>query len=124
MGEAAERLVLLSYDYVTGDDVEVILALSSQAGGVALSKGLLERAPGKKDNWIEANGSLPAYIEEVANSLHTKQGMPISRAIAVAISQIKKWAVTGEADTKAKAVKAIAQWEALKAKARAKRALD
>lgn len=127
MGEKIERLVALTS---SAEDDELV-ALSAEGYGLddedadlvlSLSRGLLERAPGKKDNWVESVGSLPRYIEEVAHSLHTKRGMTISRAIATAISRIKKWAVTGEADTKAKAVKALAQWEALKAKARAKRA--
>lgn len=129
MGSAIERLIALSAE--DGDDLTSLDSLdfelvevfaSEDRDSVALSKGLLERAPGKNDNWIESVGSLPAYIEEVANSLHTKRGMTISRAIATAISRIKKWAVTGKADTKAKAAKAIAQWEALRAKAAAKRA--
>lgn len=115
MGNKIENLIVLSHDSIDAEDAELI---------VSLSKGLLERAPGKKDNWVESVGSLPAYIEEVANSLHTKRGMPISRAIATAISRIKVWAVTGEADTKAKAIAALAQWNALKAKAKAKKAKD
>jgi len=79
----------------------------------------LERAPGKKDNWVEANGGLPDYIERVAKHIHYEGGHPISTAIAMAISQVKKWAAEG----KAQAVKAIAQWEAIKAKAGAKRAV-
>lgn len=128
MGEKIERLAALTRH----DEEEQILLLSAVEGVtdedrdmiVTLSKGLLERKPGKNDNWVESVGSLPAYIEEVANSLHTKRGMPISQAIATAISRIKRWAVTGEPDTKAKAAKAIAQWEALKAKAKAKKAKD
>lgn len=79
----------------------------------------LERAPGKKDNWVESNGGLPDYIERVAKHIHYEGGHPISTAISMAISQVKKWAAAG----KAEAIKAIAQWEALKAKAAAKRAI-
>lgn len=106
------------------EDRRLVAEISRNMEVVALSKRLLERKEGKNDNWVESNGGLPAYIEEVAHSLHTKQGMSISKAIAVAISQIKKWAVTGEPDTKAKAAKAISQWNALKAKAAAKKAKD
>lgn len=116
MGEKIERVIALTHG-VDDEDAGLILALSRK-------KGLLERKSGDNDNWVEANGGLPKYIEEVANSLHTKRGMPISQAIAVAISRIKKWAVTGEPDTKAKAAKAIAQWNAMKAKAKAKKAKD
>lgn len=93
---------------------------------VALAKmGKLERSPGKDDNWVERNGGLPKYIEEIADSLHRKRGMTISRAIATAVSQVKRWASgLGDVnpDTRAKAAKALAQWEALKAKNKAKKA--
>lgn len=107
---------------LTRDDIELAVAFGAVYEDAQwVSLGRLERAPGKKDNWIEQVGKLPAYIEEVANSLHEKRGMTISRAIATAISRIKKWAVTGAAEVKAKAIAAIAQWEALKAKAKTKR---
>lgn len=120
MGSKTDRLTAMSAG-LDDTDVELVVAFSAlmdDQNWVALGK--LERSPGKNDNWIESVGKLPAYIEEVANSLHTKRGMTISRAIATAISRIKVWAATGEADTKAKAVAALAQWEALKAKAKAK----
>lgn len=85
------------------------------------SKGLLDRSP--KKNWVEEEGGLPAYIEEVANSLHTKRGMPIQKAIQVAVGRIKAWAHGGgnvDADTVAKAQKALAQWEKMKASAKAR----
>lgn len=73
----------------------------------------LDRSP--KKNWVERSGGLPNYIERVAKHIHYEGGKEISRAIAMAISQVKKWAAEG----KAEAVKAIAQWEALKAKSKA-----
>lgn len=73
----------------------------------------------EKDNWVDAVGGLPTYIREVARELmktHSK-----SRAIAIAISRIKVWAVTSkDPKVKAKAAKAIAEWEAKKVRARAK----
>jgi hypothetical protein len=126
---AVQRLELLSYSQQNGLeidalDAEMILAMSGDYDDQFVALGRLERAPGKNDNWIESVGKLPAYIEDVANSLHEKRGMTISRAIATAISQIKKWIASPNTkpDTKAKAVKAIAEWEALRAKAAAKRA--
>lgn len=83
----------------------------------------LERAPGKKDNWVEQTGGLPPYIDKIARHLHYERGMPIGRAIATAVSRCRLWAAGGDgvkADTQAKAAKALAQWEAKKAKARAK----
>jgi hypothetical protein len=76
-----------------------------------------------KVNWVEKAGDLPGYIREVARAIHEDHGVPLDRAIPMAISRIKRWAA-GEgnvnADTRAKAQAAVAQWEALKAKAHAK----
>lgn len=73
----------------------------------------LDEKPGS--NWIQDAGGLPSYVCEVARAVK-RSGKSTSQAIAIAVSRIKKWAATGEADTKAKAAKALAQWEALKAK--------
>ncbi len=93
------------------DDTRYILELA----------GRLDRSP--KKNWVENNGGLPKYIEDIAVALH-RDGKSISTAIQIAISRVKVWAAGGggvNADTKAKAAAALAQWEALKAKAKAKR---
>lgn len=85
-------------------------------------KGRLDWSP--KENWVERAGGLPRYIEDIALALIRERGMPRGRAIAVAISRVKLWAAGGgdvNADTRAKAAKAVAQWEALKAKNRAKK---
>jgi hypothetical protein len=116
MGDALDRLIALTSQEQQDEYDDYVLALSV---------GKLDRSP--KSNWVEDAGGLPAYIEEIADSLHRKRGMDISRAIATAVSRCKKWAAGGEnvnPDTRAKAAKAIAQWEALKAKARAKKAVD
>lgn len=87
----------------------------------------LERDPGPNDNWVEKAGQLPDYIERIAKHLHYEQGFTISHAIATAINTVKRWArggtVTTHGTTKrvspktvALATKALAQWEALKAK--------
>lgn len=83
---------------------------------IALACSLNEK-PGS--NWVQKAGSLPNYVCEVAKAIR-KTGKNTSTAIAMAISRIKRWAATGEGDTKVKAVKAIAEWEALKAKSHAK----
>ena len=85
--------------------------------------GRLDRSP--KSNWVEKAGGLPSYIERIATRLHEQEGMPISRAIAVAVNTVKRWAVAGSvtkrggpqvtAKTRAKAVAAVAEWEAKKA---------
>jgi hypothetical protein len=78
----------------------------------------LERKPGKS-NWVDNAGGLPDYIERIAKHLHYEKGMDISRAIATAVSTVKRWAAGGgqvSAETRAKAAKAVAEWEAKKAK--------
>ena len=85
--------------------------------------GRLNWSPQK--NWIEiVNGDLPKYIVDVALGIMRGTGYPRERAIPIAISRIKVWARGGggvNADTVAKAAAALAAWEALKAKAAARR---
>ena len=86
--------------------------------------GRLNWSPRK--NWIEiVNGDLPKFITDVAIGIMRGTGYPRERAIPIAISRIKVWARGGggvNADTVAKAAAALAAWEALKAKAAARRA--
>lgn len=94
------------------DDYGLILKLSAGCS--------LDSSP--KKNWVENSGGLPNYICQVAKGV-MKSGKTKSQAIAIAVSRIKKWAAGGDdvnADTRAKAVKALAQWEKLKAKNKAK----
>jgi hypothetical protein len=84
--------------------------------------GRLDRSP--KKNWVEESGGLPNYIERIAFHIH-EGGASISHSIAAAIEQVKKWAAGGDnvnPDTRAKAAKALAEWEALKAKNKARKA--
>lgn len=77
----------------------------------------LATSPGKSDNWVEQEGGLPEYICEVARSI-MKGGKSKSNAIQIAIGTIKRWAKgVGDvnADTRAKAAAAVAQWEKMKA---------
>ena len=67
---------------------------------------------------------LPAYIQHIARDLMESRGMPESEAIATAVSMCKKWAAGGEdvkPDTRAKAAAAVAEWERLRASAKATR---
>lgn len=96
------------------EDYELIVKL-------ATSSASLDRSP--KKNWVENAGNLPPYIRKIARAVE-RSGKPLSTAIAIAISRIKKWAAGGsnvDADTRAKAAKALAAWEALKAKNKAKK---
>ncbi len=52
-----------------------------------------------------------------------RSGKTTSQAISIAVSRVKKWAAGGDdvdADTRAKAAAAVAEWEKLKAKNRAR----
>lgn len=75
--------------------------------------------PGGKQNWVDKAGGLPKYIRMVAHAL-IRSGKPKDRAISMAIGIVRNWA-EGKGHTSAKvkaaAAKAIAEWEAKKAKA-------
>jgi hypothetical protein len=89
----------------------------------------LERSP--KSNWVEKAGGLPDYIERIAKHLHYDKGMPIDHAIATAVNVVKRMCASGDTNwpglqqvspkSRAQACKAVAEWEAMKAKAKAKK---
>lgn len=81
---------------------------------VAFAGCSLDEKPGK--NWVEGAGGLPEYICQIARAIK-RSGKSTSQAIAIAVSRVKKWATGAgvDADTQAKATKALAQWEKLKA---------
>jgi len=86
--------------------------------------GALERSP--RTNWVERAGGLPRYIERIAMHLHNERGMTISHAIAVAVNVTKRMCATGDLNfpghqsvnvgSRAQACKAVAEWEAKKAR--------
>lgn len=97
---------------LTAEDV----ALTVKLAGCSLATN------NKNDNWVDEAGGLPEYICEIARSIK-KTGKTTSQAIAIAVSRVKKWAAGGDdvkADTRAKAAKALAQWEKMKAKSKGK----
>jgi hypothetical protein len=99
---------------LTQSDNDLVVYLAG--GGGACS---LDSSPGS--NWVEKAGGLPNYICNIAKSV-MKTGKSKSSAIAIAVSRVKKWAAGGddvEADTRAKAAAALAQWEKMKAKTKA-----
>lgn len=81
----------------------------------------LAKDPGHPgDNWVTESGGLPTYICNVAK--HIKEGgHTTSQAIAMAVSQIKKWIADPHTkpETKAKASAAIADWERKRAQSHA-----
>lgn len=81
----------------------------------------LDTHPGAS-NWVQKAGGLPEYICQIAKDIHEEKGRPISEAIAIAVGTVQRWA-RGQgnvnADTRAKAVKALASWEAKRAAAKA-----
>lgn len=98
------------------DDNNLVVFLASGGAGCSLDSS-------PKKNWVERGGGLPNYICKIAKAV-MKSGKSKSSAIAIAVSRVKKWAAGGDdvdADTRAKAAKAVAQWEALKAKSKSKK---
>lgn len=79
----------------------------------------LARVPGNQ-NWLEekAVGGLPEYICRIARAIHEGDASKsISQVIAIAVSRVKVWASGGggvTAKTRAKAAKAVAEWESKK----------
>jgi hypothetical protein len=107
----------LAYTELTPDDREALFGYE----WVSLAGCTLERVPGKQ-NWLDEVGGLPEYICEVARSIHLERGKSISNAIQIALGTVQRWA-RGQgnvnADTRAKAVAALAEWTAKRAKAKA-----
>lgn len=88
---------------------------------MALTDESLNVSP--KKNWVESAGQLPRYIRKIALDIHEQKGVPLSVAIPTAIAAVKRWASGAgnvNADTRAKAQAAVAEWERLKAKAHTK----
>lgn len=95
------------------EDLALVLLLAS-------SSASLDASP--KKNWVENGGGLPPYVRKLARGI-MKSGKSKSQAISIAIGRIKAWAAGGDdvdPKTRAKAAKALAQWNALKAKNKSK----
>ena len=126
---AVDRLVL-KLSTPRDSDALLIVELSETSNEdiieLALGRYNLAKTP-EADSWIEraSRTGIPEYIAKVAKTLRDKRGMSTSHAIAAAITQLRIWARGGKGvhpDTVAKSQKALAQWEALKAKSKAKTA--
>lgn len=92
------------------DDLDLIVSFAGCS---------LDEKPGS--NWVQRSGGLPEYICEIARAIK-RSGKSTSQAISIAVSRVKKWAsgVGVDKDTQAKAAKALAEWEKLKVKNKAK----
>ncbi|QGZ16706.1 hypothetical protein PBI_DEWDROP_58 [Microbacterium phage Dewdrop] len=128
LSSASQGFVKLSR---AGVDVKESLAIYLRTleemghGSVEITYGAKR---GQVFNWVDEVGGLPKYIRDIADSL-MKRGFAESRAIATAVETVKRWAKGGparkggkgsvSAKTVAKAVKALAEWEAKKARANA-----
>ena len=80
------------------------------------------RKLGPGDLWKTEGLQLPAYIQNVARGIMRKRGASKSQAIQLAVGAVKRWARGGGdvgPEVRAAAAKAVAEWEAAKAKARA-----
>lgn len=78
--------------------------------------------PGGRQNWVDEQGGLPKYIRMVAHAMQRK-GHSESRAIAIAVATMKRWAAGGgnvSEKVQAAAAAALAEWEKMKAAAHAK----
>lgn len=94
------------------DEIDLIAALAGCS---------LDEKPGS--NWVQDAGGLPEYICEIARAIK-RTGKTTSQAISIAVSRVKKWAAGVGVDkkTQAKAAAAVAEWEKLKGKSKAKSA--
>ena len=91
----------------------------------SLLKASVHEPVGPKPLWHHAGWQLPAYIQHIANDVR-EGGKSESNAIAIAVSSVKRWAAGGKSvdkNTRAAAAKAVAEWEAEKARANASRAV-
>lgn len=86
----------------------------------------LPSKPGGHDNWVEEQGGLPKYIDCRARAIYhegpVKGPEGVSRAIRIAVGVTEDEAEGRRkvsAKTRAMAAAAIAQWNKMRAKARA-----
>jgi uncharacterized protein YdaT len=92
-----------------------------EAGEDPHDKGAKPFSSSKTSNWVARAGGLPTYIQHVAHAM-VKNGHDESKAISMAVGVVRNWS-EGKGGVhpaiKAAAAKAIAEWEAKKAKSHA-----
>jgi hypothetical protein len=102
----------------------LVRALELAAGSMA--KASSPEPVGTNDLWWKPGFQLPDYIEHIANDLIGKRGKDEQTAVAMAVGIVKRWAAGSPSggmskikpSTVAAAQKALAEWEALKARAK------
>lgn len=110
-------------ELTSGENLMEVALTSASVDFNEVELGRLNWSP--RENWVDKNGGLPKYIEDVAIGIMKGTGRPREQAIPIAINRIKRWAAgldNVKPDTVAKALAALASWEKLKAKAAARRA--
>src|SRR5690349_20814371 len=96
------------------EEVEVLLSRKPEHS--SRTHPDLPNKPGGPDNWVEKVGGLPDFIKRIAKHIfYDSQPMTVSHAIAAAVERVKVLAAKGNA----KAVAALAQWEAKRGRAHA-----
>ena len=110
------------------EDAEDTVSDEEAIAAIAEDEDELSDEEVEEFNWVDDVGGLPAYIRDIADSL-MKRGYSESRAIATAVNTVKRWARGGparqggeghvSAKTVAKAIAALAEWEAKKIRAKA-----
>lgn len=98
--------------------------IDGMRAGVCTGPGPCDTTPiGEGKNWVTEVNGLPLYIRAIARAL-LRSGHSESQAIQLAVGTVKRWAAGGgkvSAETRARAAKAVAEWEAKKAAAHGKR---
>ena len=114
-------------DYLRPSDQMALDRLRGIESLAAEGKGVLEKVPGKQ-NWVDRVGGFPPgnWIYRCAIHLHAK-GFTVGHALATAINAAKKACATGDLNwpgwqginmkSRAECCAAVAQWEAMKARA-------
>ena len=105
---------------------EVLETLALKIGGGQVTA---EYSPTDQFNWVDDVGGLPKYIKKIADAVQKETGKSEGNSIAIAVNACKKMCKTGDLNfpgdqdvnpgSKAKACKAIEEWEAKKAEAKA-----
>lgn len=140
----ADKITVNGVDYqaiensVSVEDVEAALETLRTALANSEGKALDHSSAGHaglersfRKNWVEKVGGFPKHnwIYRAAKHLHADAGMPIGQAIAVAVNAAKKLCASGDLNfsgtqhanpgSRAEACAAVAEWEAMKARAKA-----